>query len=58
MTSALRTVSPRSCELGPRISQLIDDILIKENNFNQRFYALSEQLGIHLASHNEQQDQG
>lgn len=57
MTSAMRTVSPRSCELGPRISQLIDNILVEENSFNQSFYALSEQLGIHLNSHNEQQDQ-
>jgi siderophore synthetase component len=57
MTSAMRTVSPRSCELGPRISQLIDDILRKENSFNHSFYALSEQLGIHLISNDEQQDQ-
>lgn len=57
MTSALRTVSPRSCELGPRISQLVESILIKENGFNQSLYSLSEQLGIHLESNTEQEDQ-
>jgi len=56
MTSAIRTVSPRSCEMGPRISRLINRVLESENHFGNSLYILPEQLGIHLNSDSEKGD--
>lgn len=48
MTSVQRTVSPRSCQMGPRVSRLLADIARRDNAIGQVFKSLPETWGLHL----------
>ncbi len=54
-TSALRTVSPASCENGPKLSQVLHDILLKENHFGNRLRVMFEQFGIYVKGYDDSQ---
>ncbi len=47
LTSTMRTISPRSCEMGPRISRLLQDILAEDPAFDGRLTIVPEEIGIH-----------
>ncbi len=48
MTSVQRTVSPRSCQMGPRISKLLERIVEEDAFIGQWMRPLPEKLGLHL----------
>ncbi|MBQ0718951.1 MAG: hypothetical protein KBT88_11315 [Gammaproteobacteria bacterium] len=48
MTSTQRTVSPRSCQMGPRVSQLLLEITARDKQIQQSFTPLPEMWGLHL----------
>lgn len=50
LTSVQRTVSPRSVRMGPRISQLLLDILAKEPLIHRLLHIVPERIGVHYAS--------
>lgn len=47
LTSVQRTVSPRSARMGPRVSQLLLQILEREPGMAQRLDIVPERLGLH-----------
>jgi siderophore synthetase component len=47
LTAALRTISPRSCQMGPRVSRLLMDILAREAGFEATIEVIPEVLGVH-----------
>ena len=47
LTSAMRTISPRTFEMGPRVSRLLQDILAEDSAFDDRFVIVPEEVGIH-----------
>lgn len=47
-TSAIRTVSPASVQNGPKISGIVNDILLKENHFNNTLFISAEIAGLHV----------
>ncbi len=48
MTSTQRTVSPRSSQMGPRVSKLLLEINARDNALQQSFTPLPETWGLHL----------
>ncbi len=56
MTSEMRSLQAKSIHMGPRISQLIDDILNHEHYFNGKMESLREDVGIHYHHAVEQDD--
>ncbi|MEY0481627.1 IucA/IucC family siderophore biosynthesis protein [Providencia rettgeri] len=56
MTSEMRSLQAKSIHMGPRISQLIDDILNHEHYFNGKMESLREDVGIHYRHAVEQDD--
>ncbi|MEX9974682.1 IucA/IucC family siderophore biosynthesis protein [Providencia rettgeri] len=56
MTSEIRSLQAKSIHMGPRISQLIDDILNHEHYFNGKMESLREDVGIHYRHAVEQDD--
>jgi len=55
MTSEMRSLQAKSIHMGPRISQLIKEILHNEDGFNQSVSILEEQIAFHY-KHKERQD--
>lgn len=49
LTSVQRTVSPRSARMGPRISQLLLQILDREEQFQRLLNIVPERIGVHYA---------
>lgn len=53
LTSVPRTISPRSCQMGPRISDLLLDILSKDRELGKTIEIVPEQIGIHFQEADE-----
>lgn len=49
LTSVQRTVSPRSARMGPRVSQLVLNILDKEPQIQRLLNIVPERVGVHYA---------
>lgn len=47
LTAAVRTISPRSFEMGPRISRLLQDILDDDTGFGGGYAIAPEMIGVH-----------
>lgn len=56
MTSEMRSLQAKSIHMGPRISQIIDDILNHEHGFNGKIQSLREDMGIYYRHAIEQDD--
>ncbi len=50
LTSVQRTVSPRSARMGPRISQLMQQILDQEPQIQRLLNIVPERIGVHYAA--------
>jgi len=50
LTSMVRTISPRSCEMGPRISQLLLDLIARDAALSSSMQIQPEELGLYFAS--------
>lgn len=48
LTSAERTVSPKSTVMGPRLTRLLREILEREHNFDNRLEIVPERIGLHV----------
>lgn len=48
LTSAERTVSPKSTVMGPRLTRLLCEILKRERNFDGRLEIVPERIGLHV----------
>ena len=48
LTSAERTVSPKSTVMGPRLTRLLREILKRERNFGGRLEIVPERIGLHV----------
>ncbi len=55
MTSATRTLSPRACTMGPRVSRLLTDIVQGDELFNGGIFPLTEPLGMYYRGQNNEQ---
>lgn len=53
LTSVERTVSPKSAVMGPRLTQLLRQIVIKENGFEQCLEIVGEDVGVHYLDPNQ-----
>ncbi len=53
MTSVQRTVSPRACYMGPRMSELLTEIVKRDTLIAQVFSPLNEKIGLHLNTQSE-----
>lgn len=49
LTSVQRTVSPRSARMGPRVSDLLMQILVKEPQIQRLLSIVPERVGVHYA---------
>lgn len=47
LTSVQRTVSPKSAQMGPRVSALLEQILAREQGFGGTLAIVCEQIGMH-----------
>ena len=47
LTSVQRTVSPRSARMGPRVSELLLQILLREPELHRQLDIIPERLGLH-----------
>lgn len=47
LTSAQRTISPKSAQMGPRFSRVLRTILDREDGFGGRLDMLAERIGLH-----------
>ncbi len=56
LTSVYRTVSPRSAQMGPRISNLLKNILENEKKFSGTLDIVPEVLGMHYAGEGVKDD--
>lgn len=50
MTGAIRTISPNSAQNGPRIANVIHEVMERENRFDNTLFVMEERVGIHFAS--------
>jgi siderophore synthetase component len=50
LTSVERTISPRSCEMGPRISKLLLDLIESDATLSSTLRILPETAGMYFAS--------
>ena len=50
LTSVERTISPRSCEMGPRISKLLQDLIDSDAALSATLGILPEEAGLYYAS--------
>ena len=50
LTSVERTISPRSCEMGPRISKLLQDLIENDAALSAALRILPEEAGMYYAS--------
>jgi siderophore synthetase component len=50
LTSVERTISPRSCEMGPRISRLLQDLIGRDAVLSAGLEILPEEAGLYFAS--------
>ncbi len=57
LTSVTRTISPRSCHMGPRISDLLQDILTTDGELGKIIEIAPEQIGIHYHEPDGKNDQ-
>lgn len=44
----MRSVSPGTSQMSPRVGKLLGQILKRENYFSQSFYLCEDILGVHL----------
>lgn len=47
LTSAQRTITPKSAQMGPRFSRVLREILDREAGFGGRLDMLAERIGLH-----------
>ena len=57
LTSVPRTISPRSCHMGPRISDLLDKILADDAQLKNYIETVPEQIAIHYSEPGGQENQ-
>jgi siderophore synthetase component len=50
LTSGVRTITPRSCHMGPRVGRLLNRIFRQDAGFEGRAAGLEEILGAHFRS--------
>jgi len=50
LTTVPRTISPRSCEMGPRISTLLRDVLARNPDISTRLSVAPEIYGMHFVA--------
>ena len=50
MTSVERTISPRTCEMGPRVSKLLQDLIESDAVLSSVLRILPEEAGMYFAS--------
>lgn len=50
LTSVERTISPRSCEMGPRISALLEDLIARDATLSEGMSILPEEAGLYFAA--------
>ena len=50
LTSTERTISPRSCEMGPRISAVLQDLIARDAALSSALRILPEEAGMYYAS--------
>ena len=53
MTSVQRTVSPRACYMGPKMSALLTEITQQDKEVAKVFSSLNEKTGLHLNTQSE-----
>lgn len=53
LTSGVRTITPRSCHMGPRVGRLLRELFEQDAGFAGRAIALEETLGAHYRSAGE-----
>lgn len=56
MTSAKRLLSTRSCEMGPRFSQLMKGLLIRDARLGQYLAIMPELVGVHYRTDQGNED--
>ena len=47
LTSVQRSLSPKSAQMGPRVSALLQEILAREQGFGDTLVIVCEQIGLH-----------
>lgn len=47
LTSGVRTITPRSCHMGPRVGRLLQGIFEEDTAFKGRAAGLDETMGVH-----------
>lgn len=57
MTGAIRTISPNSAQNGPRIANVIHQVMEYENRFDNTLYVMEERVGIHFASQDAEESE-
>lgn len=55
LTSVERTISPRSCIMGPRISHLLERLIARDDVLARTLRILPEEVGLHFASDDPQE---
>ncbi|WP_299617543.1 IucA/IucC family siderophore biosynthesis protein [Pelagibius sp.] len=50
LTSVERTISPRSCEMGPRISALLENLIARDATLSEGMRILPEEAGLYFAA--------
>lgn len=56
LTSGVRTITPRSCHMGPRVSRLLRGIFERDAGFGGRADLLDEPLGAHVRGGDDQHE--
>jgi len=56
LTSAQRTVSPKATIMGPRLSNLLREVIRKEDGFGKTLDILAEEVGVHYIDPNDDAD--
>lgn len=50
LTSSVRTITPRSCHMGPRVGRLLRNLFEQDAGFKGRIDVLDEPVGAHFTS--------